>query len=610
METKTENVPYLIDLGSKKAGIYLSQLQIDLLLLVSCKTKEELLDYLTDDKERKHHAICGQFPTLKREDLPYITEKNLEEAKRDFFKKYQDSLISYLENENLSDFSKAEKKLSKCGISKSDIEECLTFISLGDIPGAYIYLASKYGVGIVDKINHFMLDDFENIKSITYEAIEALHNHIVNDDDLDTIVIATGKFQNNIFYNSKGTRKFDPFFTDKALSYCKKHDKHMRYHALVDYSNLTKYHNDGKDKRSRTKILAELKQFIIASLSYIESNNAKLSDGTNCINVLEVFNELVEYNLPEEERDKPYEMAWEKYFGITIEDLMSCFEGMKKLSGVEYMYNETLLQEGALKRKKVLEVFNEIERINPNFLDVFGDQMHLNSGDVNTPEQLGNISEEFELLRTIEAAGKKIECTEFDFHVNKTTVEKVKNLTDDPETLSKVANIKTKMIANLSSLAKKSGVKFERTTYWSLFDTVDRNLVRTNKRREETGAPLFTSMYAGLFGTGANINKIASLIPGHITSKKSTSKPKTEDDEVISMNDREKEIYQTMCLEIRQKNPEIDKKAKETAKKLELKRQENEPYKPNGFISFIIVLLVIALVIIGLSIVALLLVWG
>ena len=84
-----------LDLNTEQNGIYLSQQQIDLLMITDINTKEELKDYIEN--------ICGQFPNMKVEDVisnfDSITSlKQLEEAKRTLYQKYQAGLISYLDN--------------------------------------------------------------------------------------------------------------------------------------------------------------------------------------------------------------------------------------------------------------------------------------------------------------------------------------------------------------------------------------------------------------------------------------------------------------------------------------------------------------------------------
>lgn len=86
-------------------------------------------------------------------------------------------------------------------------------------------------------------------------------------------------------------------------------------------------------------------------------------------------------------------------------------------------------------------------------------------------------------------------------------------------------------------------------------------------------------------------------------------KPKTTEDEVLTMSKEEDEIYKTMKIENlkRFQYQESQKTNNDSEKTLVLKYQEDdEPYKPSGFISFAIVFLILALVIIALLIVVLL----
>lgn len=84
-----------LDLNTDKNGIYLSQQQIDLLMIVDLNSKKELQEYFDN--------ICGQFPYMKIDDvIPGFTEmheEEIESAKKILFQKYQDGLIGYLEND-------------------------------------------------------------------------------------------------------------------------------------------------------------------------------------------------------------------------------------------------------------------------------------------------------------------------------------------------------------------------------------------------------------------------------------------------------------------------------------------------------------------------------
>ena len=381
----------------------------------------------------------------------------------------------------------------------------------------------------IQKFNRIMKDDFENIKSVSYEDMVALHREIMTNDRIDTIIIATGKYDNSIYSTGK-TSYFDAYLTAKALQYCKMTGKHMRYHALFDYAHLTKLREAGKGPDDKDEILAEMKEFIIASFQFIEKYNASVR-GTNkqTINVIEIFNELVEYN---KEGEGPYEMAWEKYFGITIDDILECFKDIKKPEGVEFMYNETQLEESPERVAKVEEVFNEIMRKRPDLIDVFGNQMHIQHthADPNEPDPKispAAVEHGLDLMRRIqdgsypipgqEPKKVRIEITEFDLHICKETYldRVVPMLKDGSYTPEKIVEQKKEWIKFISELIKSKGLDLDRITYWSLLDTVDHNLVRAWKEildanpdmsieELESSGMIPDSLYAGAFGTGAS----------------------------------------------------------------------------------------------------------
>ena len=359
-----------LQLNTSKNGIYLSQQQIDLLMITELKSKEELKNYVEN--------ICGQFPNMTVEDIvsnyrSIQTLDELEEAKKELYKKYQDSLISYLDNAKMNSIEQAKVKLEKFGITAQEQDVCLSFISQGKIDEAYKYLQQRHGVDFITQFNRYMKDDFENVKSVSYEEMKSLSNLISNDPSIDTIIIATGKFDNTIYQSSNG-KVFDPYLTEKALYYCMSHNKHMRYHALFDQSHVDNLLRQGKGLKDHDKILAEMKSFVKKSMEFIEENNKQLADGSKVINTVEIFNELVEKN--KTFKDSSYDMVWEKNFGITIDEIRSCFDDIKKPVGVEFMYNETTLTESQRKRDKVEKVLFEIDKLKPNLIDSFGDQMH------------------------------------------------------------------------------------------------------------------------------------------------------------------------------------------------------------------------------------------
>lgn len=124
-------------------------------------------------------------------------------------------------------------------------------------------------------------------------------------------------------------------------------------------------------------------------------------------------------------------MVWEKYFGITIEEIMSCFDGIKKPDGVEFMYNETTLTESSQKRAMVEKVLYQIEQKQSGFIDVIGRSNAFIWWRCNDQKGLQNLTETAQMLKRFqdgkvvvdgqikEIKPKKTECTEHDFHFTK-----------------------------------------------------------------------------------------------------------------------------------------------------------------------------------------------
>lgn len=499
-------------------GIYLSQQQIDLLMITDISSKEEMKNYIEN--------ICGQFPNMKIKDVianfnSITSQEQLEQAKQELYQKYQDGLISYLDNAQMSDVEKAKVKLERLGINGQELDYCLALVSQNKINETFNYLGQKYGNDFITKFNRTMNDDFENIKGVSYEEMKSLSELIKRDSSIDTIIIATGKFDNSVYSTLNG-KTFDPYLTSKVLQFCYANGKHMRYHALFDQSHVENLLKQGKGIQDHDQILAEMKAYVKMSMEYIQKNNRQLPDGSMLINEVEIFNELVEKN--KKDKDSTYEMVWEKNFGITTEEIVSCFAEIQKPNGVEFMYNETTLTESKNKRDKVEQVLYKIEQANPNLIDRFGDQMHLSDEDVMTQQGRKNLTETAQMIKRIQDGKiivkgeektikpKKTECTEHDFHFTRDFLKK-SSLIDNVD----LWKVKRSMQDEISKTYQQNGVKFERTTYWSLFGKNDHNIARANikiqKENKEQGKnqPLIDTMSAGMIRDGQTFSNVKSL---------------------------------------------------------------------------------------------------
>ena len=565
-----------LDLNTDKNGIFLSQQQIDLLMITELQSKEQIKEYI--------ETACGQFPYKNVEDIienyeSITTPEQLEQAKRTLFEKYQESIIDYISNSQMSDVEKAKVKLERLGINGQELETCLQQVSQGKINETFAYLGQKYGNDFITKFNHSMNDDFDNVKSVSYDEMKSLSDLIQRDKSIDTIIMATGTYNNSVYPSLNGN-VFDPFLTKKALQYCANHDIHMRYHTLFDQSRVEQLLKQGKGLKDHDQILAEMKSFVQVSIQYIEKYNRQLSDGSMLINEVEIFNELVERN--KDNKNAPYEMIWEKHFGITPKELASCFDDIKKPNGVEYMYNETTLTESPFKRQKVEETLDKIVNAKPNLIDRFGDQMHLSDEDIMTKKGRDNLQETAQMIKRIQdkkvyVDGKekhiKTECTEHDFHFTKPFLENINKMQQSGQKVD-LWQVKRKMQNHISKTYTSNGVNFERSTYWSLFGKNDHNLVRANKsivkenkKRKEEGKkekPLINTMSAGLVPDGKKFSNIKSLKSNNKQQKQSTQQEKPKP--FAQRSQSEIQVHQ----QIKQKNQIIKQQ------KLQ-KKQMNKP---------------------------------
>lgn len=521
-KSELENLA-LLNLNTDLAGIYLSQQEIDLLMITNLQSKEEIANFIEKG--------CFQFSTKKPEDIiknfGAISDFNqLEEAKKELYEEYQKNLVNYLKYAQMSDENKARKKLERIGIKEEDIQKCLPEIKAGKIKETFASLAQKYGEDFVTKFNRSMNDDFENVQGVSYEEMKSLAEFIKKDSSLDTIIIATGKYDNTIYQGLNG-KIFDPYFTKKALEFCQANGKHMRYHALFDQMHVENLLKQGKGKQDHDQILAEMQAYVKMSMNFIAENNCKMADGTMLINEVEIFNELIERN--KKDKNAPYEMVWEKYFGISMEEIMNCFQDIPKLDGVKFMYNETTLTESPNKRKDVEQLLFKINQINPNLVTLFGDQMHLSNEDIVTLDgkvNLQNLQETAQMLKRIQdgkiivdgkveqITPKQIECTEHDFHFTKDFIE---NMNIGANSKRDTWAIKKGMQDIVSKTYLASDIKFTRCTYWSLFGKNDHNLCRENLKQQRENSNWepkdeISTLQAGILKDGTTFDNAKTLI--------------------------------------------------------------------------------------------------
>lgn len=518
----------LLDINGS-TGLYLNSQQIDLILITDIKTSKELINYVNN--------ICNQFSNKTISDLlPSFNtninyqKKELEIFKRKIFQLYKDTLISYLNVDSYSNQDIVYYKLSKMGLPEEQSKYYASLVGKISNKEILYMLNQTCGNDFVYKFNRFAKDDFENIKSISYEEMYNLNEIITNDENITTIIISTGKYNNVIKETGTGLI-FDTNDNNKAIAYLNKKNKHMRYHALIDHSHLNSLIKQCKTKENHDEILKYLKRYISLSFDYINKNNVILEDGTMMINTVEIFNELVEKN--KTDKNSNYEMVWEKYFGITEEELVSCFDNITKPNGVKFMYNETTLTESSNKRTKVEEVIYKLTKANPNLVDSFGDQSHISDEEFMTDSGITNLVETEQLKKRVQDGNlivngekqnikpKTIEITEHDFHFTPKFLKlhEVNKRSNNPVNID-LSEIKKTMQTNYSDIIKSNGVENMKTTYWCIFDKSDHNLVRENKKRSRYNSNLKKININRVKNNKPKLNEIpylktqyASLIP-------------------------------------------------------------------------------------------------
>ena len=603
-----------LDLETENNGLYLSQQQIDLLMITDIKTKEDLKRFIEE---------CAQFPNMGDMDIKELLDKDLEEAKETLYKKYQDSLADYLESDTISNQDKAKAKLQKLGIDGSELEECIQKVKEGHVSEVYETLGNKYGTGFITSLNRFMFDDFENVKDVSYAEMKSLSDLIKRDDSIDTIIVATGKFENVMYRGSSGM-VFDPYLINRGAKFCAENNLHMRYHALFDQahleSSIQKYIDlNGRSIENLTPeeitklhehkdaMIAGFKEYIRNSIANINNINAKYP---GLIKQVEVFNELVEKN--KKDKNSSYDMVWKKYFGIEVKDIMDCFKdengNYMKPDGVEYMYNETTLTESPNKRAMVEKVLHQIEQEKPGFIDTIGDQMHLSNEDVMTEKGRQNLRETAQMLSRFQAGKvrvdgeektiqpKKTECTEHDYHFTEEFLSNVNKAKKAGLNID-LWKIKKQHQDIIGQMYRDNNVKFERSTYWSIFGQNDHNVVRANKainkenKKQDPNKqrkPLLKSMGAGLMPDGKKFDSVKSLKTNkfHFSKEAERQKLLKERENAEQLKIQQMNYNQQNTNKLQQQNNMV------------LKRVKNIPNKPNtGFVNIVLLAITTGVVI-------------
>ena len=431
---------YSLNVNSPIKGGYFSSEQIDLLSIIQCQSIDELMRFIANCDQI--NRVNGIFESINGMDL--------ESAKRSVFKSYQNSMVYHDQGLNVSRIN----RFNYLGITSE--EELMSVIDKSH-PRSQEILSLNH---------HFISEEWDQTKSISYEEMETLNSQLPL---FNSMLIGSGKIYKVINkYDTNKDTKYDFYFAKRDLDFAYKNAKQVRFHSLL-------VKDDGKifNEKSKEEIIDIIKEYVKQSIDFINDYNSSHKININgkeepVINAVDLFNEIVSFDKNEQGE---YYNIWEQKYGISMPELMSCFEYalVNKPEGVNYLYNEPFLEDDQRRQK----VFETLAQTTPGLIDTLGSQMHITiTQDIDS---IRRCFADFKKLQ--ESTGKNIQITEFDMCLGRNDVPRVFGPNADIS-LERVYQQKEKNISEISSAINESGVKLSGVSYWSLTDGIDCNLER------------------------------------------------------------------------------------------------------------------------------------
>lgn len=379
-----------------------------------------------------------------------INGMDLESAKRSIFKSYQNSMVYHDQGLDAS-------RMNRFNYLRITSEEELMSVIDKSHPRSQEILSLNH---------HFISEEWDQTKSISYEEMETLNSQLPL---FNSMLIGSGKIYKVINkYDTNKDTKYDFYFAKRDLDFAYKNGKQVRFHSLL-------VKDDGKifNEKSKEEIMDIIKEYVKQSIDFINDYNSSHKININdkeeaVINAVDLFNEIVSFDKNEKGE---YYNIWEQKYGISLPELMSCFEYalVNKPEGVNYLYNEPFLEDDQRRQK----VFETLAQTTPGLIDTLGSQMHITiTQDIDS---IRRCFADFKKLQ--ESTGKKIQITEFDMCLGRSDVPRVFGPNADIS-LERVYQEKDKKISEISSAINESGVKLSGVSYWSLTDGIDCNLER------------------------------------------------------------------------------------------------------------------------------------
>ena len=431
---------YSLNVVSPIVGGYFSSEQIDLISIIQCQSLDELISFI---------ANCDQINMVKGI-YESINGLDLESAKRKIFKSYQDTMVYHDQDINDSRIN----RLNYLGLTSQ--EELM----------AVIDKTHPKSDEILSLNHHFVSEERDQVKSEDlYDEMVILNSQLSN---FNSMLIGSGKIYCVVNkYNVDKEKRFDFYHAKRDLDFAFANGKQVRFHSLLVKDDCKLF--EGKSKE---QIMELIKDYVKESIDFINNYNSNHKININgkeepLINAVDLFNEIVSFD---KNGKGEYYNIWEEKYGITLPELMSCFEyALKnKSESVSYLYNEPFLENDE-RRNKVFEILSQMT---PGLIDTLGSQMH-----ITIKQDLDSIRRCFNDFKKLQDQGMKIQITEFDMCLGKSDISRVFGINADVS-LEQVYHAKDSKISEISNIINASGVKLSGVSYWSLTDGIDCNLER------------------------------------------------------------------------------------------------------------------------------------
>lgn len=552
---------FSLKLESQINGIYLNSETIELLSIIQCKNVKELKDFAIN---------CSQL-NISEEDLTSWNDTDIETIKRMLVEQYKHTLLS-MEQSIKNRRSVLELALKHSGITADEVDAYISVFQNDGYEGIKKKLKAEHPESydiFTEKAHRFIGTERDQMTSIIYEELSGLNDILSNHN---TLLIGAGRYYDvtKKMYDEHipNMEKYDFYYAQRGLDFCYKNGMYARYHTLLDKQTMEE-HLIGKQKEY---VLRELQEYVKTSIDFISKYNEEHKiNGKGLICSVDLFNEIISF-------DEPYRNMWQELYGISNEELVSIFQYAleNKPDGVTYVYNEPFL-ENPERRKVVIEQLSRINELAPGLIDTIGTQMH-----IEMTQNIDDIRQCFEDFKRLEQLGIRTQITEFDMCLPERFMfdenGKIRSEQDLVElinskisksgiTIGSIAEFKSMRMDEISKAIEETGVQLDGITYWSISDTLDHNLERTNRKTYEQGLQreIAQTRYAGLY-SGLERNQTIMLENKKMyvrkileSQKNSLTKYKTMYDEAIKNNEtRKAEAYGSRVEKIKRRINELE----------------------------------------------------